>query len=74
MNPVADELDAMYYMAKTAFERGDFAAYRDLFTPDLSYHVRRRPDRSHRDALRRDARDQVPAPPAVAIRDRPRGP
>ena len=37
MNPIAAELDAMHDMAKAAFERGDFAAYRDLFTPDLSY-------------------------------------
>ena len=57
MNPVADELDAMHDMAKTAFERGDFAAYRELFTPDLSYQ---RADGRvvGRDDLMRDARTQ----------------
>ena len=57
MNSVADELDAMHEMAKAAFERGDFAAYRDLFTPDLSYQ---RADGRvvGRDDLMRDARTQ----------------
>jgi hypothetical protein len=33
----ASELDAMHLRAKQAFEQKDLAAYRDIFTPDLTY-------------------------------------
>jgi len=57
MDSVAAELDAMHDMSKTAFERGDFAAYRDVFAPDLKY---RRADGRvvGRDDLVRDVRTQ----------------
>jgi Domain of unknown function (DUF4440) len=57
MSSVAAELDAMHDMSRTAFERGDFAAYRDVFSPDLKY---RRADGRvvNRDSLVRDARIQ----------------
>jgi hypothetical protein len=57
MSSIADELDAMHAMAKEVFERGDFDAYRDLFSPDLKY---RRADGKvvGRDDLLRDARAQ----------------
>lgn len=37
MGSVADQLDAMHAEAKDAFERRDFAAYRELFVPGLTY-------------------------------------
>lgn len=57
MDPVAAELDAMHEVAKDVFGRGDLAAYRDLFAPDLKY---RRADGRlvGRDDLLRDARAQ----------------
>ena len=57
METVAEELDAMHAAAKDAFERRDFAAYRELFTPGLTY---RRADGKvvGRDDLMRDAVEQ----------------
>jgi hypothetical protein len=54
LESVADALDAMHAAAKDAFERRDFAAYRELFAPGLTY---RRADGGvvGRDELIRDA-------------------
>ena len=57
MSSVVVELDAIHIAANGAFERGDFDAYREFFTPDLSY---RRADGRvvGRDSMMRDARTQ----------------